>query len=123
MNPDDFDVNPQYDPEVPNLGDFGGSEGAIARNFSNELGVGSDVNVEPLPGDDTVPAIDLSMIPRQLASAGPKPPQTVKDEPRSDSGIGTAPPSFASFQTPSSAGAPPSYQTDQSLPPVEEEED
>ena len=123
MNPDDFDVNPQYDPEVPNLGDFGGSEGAIARNFSNELGVGSDVNVEPLPGDDTVPAIDLSMIPRQLASAGPKPPQTVKDEPRSDSGIGSAPPSFASFQTPSSAGAPPSYQTDQSLPPVEEEED
>ena len=120
MNPDDFDINPQYDPEVPNLGDFGGREGAIARNFSNELGVGSDVNVEPLPGDDTIPAIDLTMIPRQLAAGGPKPPQTVKDEPRSDSGVGeTAPPSFASFQTPSSAGAPPSYQTDA---PIEEEE-
>lgn len=121
MNPDDFDVNPQFDPEVPNLGDFGGREGAIARNFSNELGVGSDVNVEPLPGDDTIPAIDLTMIPRQLAAGGPKPPQTVKDEPRSDSGVGeSAPPSFASFQTPSSAGAPPSYQTDA---PIEEEED
>ena len=96
MNPDDFDVNPQFDPEIPSDQDSRLEPKKHPERYSG----------------DAFHARGLELVPRQLASGGPRPPQTVKDEPRSDSGIGTTIPSESGGGSAAS-----------SMPPVEEEED
>ena len=95
MNPDDFDVNPEFDPEIPSDQDSRLEPRQHPKSYSREA----------------FHAQGLESVPRQLASGGPAPPQTVKDEPRSDSGIGTTIPS-------ESGGG-----SAASMPPLEEEED
>ena len=96
MNPDDFDVNPQFEPEIPSDQDSRLEPKKHPERYSG----------------DAFHARGLELVPRQLASGGPRPPQTVKDEPRSDSGIGTTIPSESGGGSAAS-----------SMPPVEEEED